>query len=661
VATVTAVVLLAGSHGYANILSTSATVRPNNSLLVDVQMTTSASVEHVSITYQTTGADPLVSRLTQVSSTGSTTITIGRLRANRSYTYTVDGFDRDGGPAGTASGSFTTGSLPPPLLTDTYKLTGRTTVPLVILPLNQSGFRGYVALDLHSSDAPQIVWYYSNVPSTASGVLQVDTVQSIVRERNGNFLFGDAGTGGPTAADVFYRAITPDGTLLAESPPDCGVTPPMASSSPAGWIWGQGNDFHEQLIPGADGIRGTVLHLGKIVKDPFFDAGRAPQGKRLQVGIGIRRWNASAGTDEIVWDPFNFLDPLTERTDAANSDPGNNSNSISPFPCAGASLQIEEWMHGNSLQVAPTGVILLSVRHLDTVMAISPQLDRIAWRIGRFKSDFTFPNPGDEFYHEHYVRMLDNGNLLLFDNGNGRPAAEGGQYTRALELALDWSSMTATKVWEYRHQTGASGGTPVYKYADRVGTAQRLSNGNTIVWFGADIDPTTLQEKSPQTQTLVEADASPEAAALAVLDVQIPPGNVIVYRALPAETLFGEVPGGTGNGASLTASPNPIPVTGAADGTTTISWNAPNASSIEIHVGSPNGPLFASGGNHGSAQTGPWVTDGTAFCLQDVSGGRPLTAENTLATLIVHLQRLSGQFKANGPHWPVNKSDGGGG
>jgi hypothetical protein len=295
-------------------------------------------------------------------------------------------------------------------------------------------------------------------------------------------------------------------------------------------------------------------------------------------------------------------------------------------------------MHGNSLQVAPTGVILMSMRHLDTVLAISPQLDKIAWRIGRFKSDFSFPNPGDRFYHEHYVRMLENGNLLLFDNGNGRPAAEGGQYTRALELALDWRSMTATKVWEYRHQVGASGGTPIYKYADRVGTAQRLANGNTIVWFGADINPTTLAVKSPQTYTLVEADASPEANAVAVLDVQIPPGTGFPYRALPADTIFGEV-SASGNGTSLTASPNPIPVMGAADGATTIGWNAPNAANVEIHIGSPNGPLFASGGNQGSVQTGPWVAEGTTFYLQDVSGGKPLTASNTLATLVVHLQR----------------------
>jgi hypothetical protein len=241
--------------------------------------------------------------------------------------------------------------------------------------------------------------------------------------------------------------------------------------------------------------------------------------------------------------PFQFLDPLTERTESSDSDRVINSNQVSPFPCAGASLQIEEWMHANSLQVAPTGVIVMSVRHLDTVIAISPQFDRIVWRIGRFGSNFTFPNPNDKFYHEHYVRMLENGNLLLFDNGDGRPASEGGQYSRALELALDWNSMTATKVWEYRHQVGSSNGVPVYKYADKVGAAQRLENGNTIVWFGADTDPVTLTQKTPTTYTLVEADASPEANALAVLNVQIP-GNSPVYRALPVTTLFGE---GEGN------------------------------------------------------------------------------------------------------------------
>jgi hypothetical protein len=289
-------------------------------------------------------------------------------------------------------------------------------------------------------------------------------------------------------------------------------------------------------------VPGTVLHLAKIIKDPFFDAGLALQGARLQTGIAIRRWNPSTGKEEMVWDPFNFLNPLTDRTDATNSDPGANSNGREPVLCSGSSFQVEDWMLGNSLQVAPTGVLLMSLRHLDTVIAISPQFDRIAWRIGRFGSDFRFPNPSDKFYHEHYVRMLDNGNLLLLDNGNGRPTEEGGLYSRALELALDWDSMTASKVWEYRHQIDTIGGVPVYKYADKVGAAHRLENGNTLVLFGSDIDPVTLLGRNPQTFTLAEADANQEAGAIAVLDIQIP-GNGPVYRVLPVETLFGEVPG----------------------------------------------------------------------------------------------------------------------
>jgi hypothetical protein len=94
------------------------------------------------------------------------------------------------------------------------------------------------------------------------------------------------------------------------------------------------------------------------------------------------------------------------------------------------------------------------------------------------------------------------------------------------------------------------------------------------------------------------------------------------------------------NGASLTVVPNPIAVTGGATlGSATISWKAPNAGEIEVHVGSPSGQLFTEAGNRGSATTGAWVGDGTTFYLQDVTGGKPLTSANTLATAVAHLQQ----------------------
>jgi len=89
---------------------------------------------------------------------------------------------------------------------------------------------------------------------------------------------------------------------------------------------------------------------------------------------------------------------------------------------------------------------------------------------------------------------------------------------------------------------------------------------------------------------------------------------------------------------SFTMNPNPIPVgIGQTDGATTLSWSAPTATKVEIHLSSPGGPLFASGGNSGSATTGNWVSEGTIFYLQDVSNSLPLTSQNTLAKLVAHL------------------------
>src|SRR5208283_758386 len=84
--------------------------------------------------------------------------------------------------------------------------------------------------------------------------------------------------------------------------------------------------------------------------------------------------------------------------------------------------------------------------------------------------------------------------------------------------------------------------------------------------------------------------------------------------------------------ASLTASPNPIVIApGAVVGETTISWNAPGSSSVEIHVTRATGTLFAEGGSAGSAPTGVWVTNGMVFVLLDA------TTRAVLATTTVTL------------------------
>lgn len=105
----------------------------------------------------------------------------------------------------------------------------------------------------------------------------------------------------------------------------------------------------------------------------------------------------------------------------------------------------------------------------------------------------------------------------------------------------------------------------------------------------------------------------------------------------PPSGYFGGYATGTNDTAAfLSASPNPAPP---ADSTglvqVTLTWGAPSASQVEIHVGGPGGVLMAGGGASGSTTTGVWVSNGMQFYLQDVSGGKPLTSENTLAKVTV--------------------------
>lgn len=81
----------------------------------------------------------------------------------------------------------------------------------------------------------------------------------------------------------------------------------------------------------------------------------------------------------------------------------------------------------------------------------------------------------------------------------------------------------------------------------------------------------------------------------------------------------------------LTADPNPLHVADRfAVGVVTLRWEAKSVEAIEVRIGAPDGQLFTRAGPQGSTATGPWVSDGMVFYLQDVSDGLPLTAANTL-------------------------------
>ncbi|HWC96327.1 MAG TPA: hypothetical protein VG456_06255 [Candidatus Sulfopaludibacter sp.] len=72
-------------------------------------------------------------------------------------------------------------------------------------------------------------------------------------------------------------------------------------------------------------------------------------------------------------------------------------------------------------------------------------------------------------------------------------------------------------------------------------------------------------------------------------------------------------------------------------GVTELYWSVPDGFLVEVHVSSPDGPLFVSSDKSGHERTQKWVTNGMRFYLQDVRGGKPLTAAHTLASVSIEV------------------------
>lgn len=85
-------------------------------------------------------------------------------------------------------------------------------------------------------------------------------------------------------------------------------------------------------------------------------------------------------------------------------------------------------------------------------------------------------------------------------------------------------------------------------------------------------------------------------------------------------TLTLHLQGSSGAGPTTLTLPNPVPLAaGSAFGKATVTWSAPGVPVVEVHIGSPTGPLFAASGSTGSQTTGAWISNGTSFYLVNAS------------------------------------------
>lgn len=146
-------------------------------------------------------------------------------------------------------------------------------------------------------------------------------------------------------------------------------------------------------------------------------------------------------------------------------------------PVLGEDIDVteEDWFQCNGLWYdRKTDTILLSSGSLNSIVALNKTDKTLEWIIGdpgiweNADPGLLFTPSEDEFewlYVPHQISMLYNGDILVFDNGVGRPAYDedgknngvlsGEQvYSRAVIYRINLKEMTIRQIWDYGKERG---------------------------------------------------------------------------------------------------------------------------------------------------------------------------------------------------------------
>jgi hypothetical protein len=133
---------------------------------------------------------------------------------------------------------------------------------------------------------------------------------------------------------------------------------------------------------------------------------------------------------------------------------------------------LEQPKKAEPFELFAPGNVLVSLRHQDSVVVFRWETGELVWAWGR-----------GELIGPHDATLLDNGHLLIFDNGLGRG------WSRIVEL----DPRTEEIVWEYKAKQPSS------FYTGSRGSNQRLANGNTLI---AESDAARALEVTPGAKSV---------------------------------------------------------------------------------------------------------------------------------------------------------------
>ena len=154
-----------------------------------------------------------------------------------------------------------------------------------------------------------------------------------------------------------------------------------------------------------------------------------------------------------------------------------------------------DWTHSNSVTFDEnSGAVFISARNLSRITKIDYETQNVIWNMGatEFMNE-TFFQEDHNFSQQHSVQILDNGNLLFFDNHRYLTP----ELSRCLEIEYDEINQTSEIIWQHE--------LPMELFSGSRGECDRLENGNTLITAGRSGN--TL-EVTPNNETVWQINVS---------------------------------------------------------------------------------------------------------------------------------------------------------
>ncbi len=152
-----------------------------------------------------------------------------------------------------------------------------------------------------------------------------------------------------------------------------------------------------------------------------------------------------------------------------------------------AKTMYADYNHLNSLDIDPSnGNIVVSLRHDDEVLELDRKTGAVLWTLGGEGDEFGLAD-ADKSSHQHYVRFLGPGDLMMFDNGNA------GKLTKIREYRIDEAAHTAKVLTAFSvdgHFSAAMGSVQKLDGRYFVGWGYRQDTESDVT----EIDATTMKK-----------------------------------------------------------------------------------------------------------------------------------------------------------------------